>query len=72
MRRETIVIEGEINGLKFEKNVDLLVGEEEEVERAICRFFESTAESFTELMIEQGWKNSSWTYASKDQYYVLQ
>ncbi|SDJ42389.1 hypothetical protein [Salimicrobium halophilum] len=72
MRRESIVIEGEVNGMRFEKYINVYVEGWEDVEHAILRFYGSSADSFSKLMMEQGWRNGVWTYAMEERISVVQ
>ncbi|SIS47226.1 hypothetical protein [Salimicrobium flavidum] len=71
MMRETIVIEGEVEGMKFEKCLDVYVEDWEEVEKAILRFYGTEVESFVELTVEKGWTNCFWTYDMRNELSIV-
>lgn len=64
MSQEKIIIEGSLEGVRFYKELDIVIGPEAETpERAIIRFYGSDADNFEKLAREQGWRNCYWTYA---------
>ncbi|UOQ43539.1 hypothetical protein MUN89_16710 [Halobacillus salinarum] len=64
MRQEKIIIEGNVEGMKFSKSIDLAYDpHDSSVEEAILSFYESHACSFEELASERGWMDCYWTFA---------
>ncbi|MFP7494861.1 hypothetical protein SFC66_13825 [Terribacillus saccharophilus] len=64
MSQEKIIIEGSLDGVRFYKELDIVIGPDEGTpERAIIRFYGSEADSFEKLARENGWRNCYWTYA---------
>ncbi|MCD5324921.1 MULTISPECIES: hypothetical protein [Pontibacillus] len=69
MIKETVIIEGSVRGMKFSKPILLQFNpSEENIEEAIIKFFNSHAQSFEELAVQRGWRDSYWTFP---QYYEL-
>ncbi|MFC0523453.1 hypothetical protein ACFFGV_07630 [Pontibacillus salicampi] len=69
MLKETVIIEGSVQGMRFSKPVLLQYNpNEEQIEEAIIKFFDSHANSFEELAVQRGWRDSYWTFP---QYYEL-
>ncbi|WP_101843387.1 hypothetical protein [Halobacillus sp. Marseille-P3879] len=63
MIQEKIIVEGYVNGMKFSKALDLTYNpDQHDVEEALIDYYGSTAMSFEELAVQQGWQDSYWTY----------
>jgi hypothetical protein len=63
MNQEKVIIEGSLEGMRFYKELDIVIDPGEVTpEQAIIRFYGSDAESFDKLAREQGWRNCYWTY----------
>lgn len=64
--RHKVIIYGTLtSGARFEMITDVVYDPiKEEVEQAIIRRFRSSAQSFNELSIEQGWRMAQWTFTN--------
>ncbi|SDJ89498.1 hypothetical protein [Sediminibacillus albus] len=65
MYRETIIIEGSVDGMRFSKPILLSYNPNQEtVEEAIINFYNSQAATFDELAVQRGWGDCYWTFPS--------
>ncbi|WP_077623174.1 hypothetical protein [Sediminibacillus massiliensis] len=65
MYRETIIIEGQVEGMRFSKPIPLSYNPAREtLEEAIIKFYNSQAQTFEELAVQKGWKDCYWTFPS--------